>query len=109
MSDEYVYVQDLCQHAKVPESGIRSQTLHNDDQTKLILFGFAPGHELAAHAAPFPITLTFLQGDALLKVGSEDREASAGTFVYMRPNLLHGIKAKNSVVMLLTIIKNGPA
>ena len=109
MNDAYVYVRDLRQQAKVPESGILSQTLQNDDRSKVILFGFAPGQELSAHTAPYPATLTFLKGDALLKLGSEEQQATEGTFVYMRPNLEHGIKAQNDVVMLLTMIKNAPS
>jgi len=109
MNDVYVYVQDLRQQAKVPEDGILSQTLQNDDRTRVILFGFAAGQELSAHTAPFPAMLTFLKGDALLKLGSEEQRATEGTFVYMRPNLEHGIKAQTDVVMLLTMIKNTPA
>ena len=109
MNDAYVYVRDLRQQAKVPENGILSQTLQNDDRTKVILFGFAPGQELSAHTAPFPAMLTFLKGDALLNLGGDEQQATAGTFVYMPPNLEHGIKARNEVVMLLTIIKNPPA
>ena len=109
MNDAYVYVRDLRQQAKVPENGILSQTLQNDDKTKVILFGFASGQELSAHTAPFPAMLTFLKGDALLKLGSAEQRATEGTFVHMRPNLVHGIKAQNEVVMLLTMIKNTPA
>jgi len=108
MSDAYVYVRDLRQQAKVPENGILSQTLRNDDRAKVILFGFAPGQELSAHTAPFPATLTFLKGDALLKLGSEEQLAGEGTFVYMRPNLEQGNKAQSVVVMLLTMIKSTP-
>jgi len=106
MTDAYVYIRDLREHARVPENGILSQTLQNDDRTKVILFAFAVGQELSAHTAPVPATLTFLQGDALLNLGGEEQQATAGTFVYMRPNLEHGIKARSEVVMLLTMIKN---
>jgi quercetin dioxygenase-like cupin family protein len=109
MIDKYVYVQDIREQAKVPENGILSQTLQNDDRTKVILFGFAAGQELSAHTAPFPAMLTFLKGDALLNLGGDEQQATAGTFVYMPPNLEHGIKARNEVVMLLTMIKNPPA
>jgi len=109
MNDAYVYVRDLRQQAKVPENGILTQTLQNDDRTKVILFGFAPGQELSAHTAPYPATLTFLKGNAQLKLGTEEQRATEGTFVYMRPNLEHGIKAVDEVVMLLTMIKNAPA
>lgn len=108
MTDPYIYVRDVREQAKTPENGILSQTLQNDDRTKVILFGFAPGQELSAHTAPFPATLTFLKGDALLNLGGEEQEATEGTFVYMRPKLEHGIKARTEVVMLLTMIKNSP-
>ncbi len=105
MTDKYVFVPDLVEKARVPENGILTQTLHSDEKSKVILFGFAPGQELSAHTAPFPATLTFLKGDASLTLGDESQEATAGTFVYMNPNLQHGIKAKNELVMLLTMIK----
>ena len=106
MNEPYIYVRDVRERAKTPENGILSQTLQNDDRTKVILFGFAPGQELSAHTAPFPATLTFLKGEALLTLGGEEQEASEGTFVYMQPKLEHGIKARTAVVMLLAMIKN---
>jgi quercetin dioxygenase-like cupin family protein len=104
-ADAYVYARDLRQQAKVPENGILSQTLHSDERSKVILFGFAAGQELSAHTAPYPATILFLKGDALLKLGGEEQEAGEGSFVYMPPYLEHGIKARNEVVMLLTMIK----
>jgi quercetin dioxygenase-like cupin family protein len=106
MSDNYVYVQDMREQARVPKDGILSQTLHNDAHTKVVLFGFASGQELSAHTAPFPAMLTFLKGEATLKLGADSQEAVEGTFVYMTPYLEHGIKAKTDVVMLLTMLKN---
>jgi quercetin dioxygenase-like cupin family protein len=107
-AEPYVYVRDLRQLAKVPENGILSQSLHSDERSKVILFGFAAGQELSAHTAPYPATLTFLKGDALLKLGAAEQEAGVGTFVYMPPYLEHGIKARSEVVMLLTMIKTPP-
>jgi quercetin dioxygenase-like cupin family protein len=106
-ADSYVYARDLRQQAKVPENGILSQTLHSDERSKVVLFGFAAGQELSAHTAPYPATLLFLKGDALLKLGAEEQEAGEGSFVYMAPYLEHGIKARNEVVMVLTMIKGG--
>jgi len=53
MNDEYVYVRDLCQQAKVPENGILSQTLRNDASAKVILFGFAPCKSFPRTLLPF--------------------------------------------------------
>ena len=108
MTTEYVYSPSLIDQVQVPENGILSKTLQNDERTKLVLFGFAPGQELSAHTAPFPATLVFLKGDATLQLGSDTMDAHAGTFAYMPPLLEHGIRAKTEVVMLLTMVKNPP-
>jgi len=105
MADNYTYVGDLREHTRVPENGILSQTLQSDERSKIVLFGFAAGQELSAHTAPYPATLTFLKGQASLRLGADETEAAEGTFVYMTPNLEHGIKAKTEVVMLLTMLK----
>ena len=71
MPDKYTYLQDLRAHTRVPENGILSQTLQNDDRSKIVLFGFTAGQELSAHTAPFPATLTVLKGEAALRLGED--------------------------------------
>jgi quercetin dioxygenase-like cupin family protein len=109
MPDNYICVRDLREQARTPENGILSQTLHNDERAKVVLFGFSAGQELSAHTAPFPAMLTFLKGEATVKLGSDEQPLGEGSFVYMAPYLEHGIKARTDVVMLLVMIKNGPA
>jgi quercetin dioxygenase-like cupin family protein len=104
----YILVPDLAAATEVPANGILSKTIQNDDRSKIIQFTFAPGQELSAHTAPFPATLYFVEGEASLLLGADSHEAAARTFVYMTPNLPHGIKAKTRVVMLLTMLKNPP-
>jgi len=106
MPDNYVYVRDLREQARVPRNGILSQTLYDDGKTKVVLFGFAPGQELSAHTAPFPAILTFLKGEATLKLGADEQEAVEGTFVHMTPYLEHGIKARTDWVIPLPMIKH---
>jgi quercetin dioxygenase-like cupin family protein len=108
MHTGFVYLEDLNRNAEVPENGILSRTLHNDERIKIIQFSFAAGQELSAHTAPCPATLCFLSGEAQLQLGEEERLARAGTFVYMAPNLTHGIKARSPVVLLLTLVKSPP-
>jgi quercetin dioxygenase-like cupin family protein len=106
MTETYLHFDGLDQPASLPENGILSRTLQNDERSKVIHFVFAPGTELSAHTAPTPATLCFLAGEAVVKLGSDTKEARAGTFIYMAPKLEHGIQAKTQVVMLLTMLKN---
>ena len=104
MSD-YTLLTDILSEIKIPEKGILSHTLHNDDAVKLVLFGFSPGQELTAHTAPMPATIQFLSGQAAVTLGADSVEAGPGTLIHMQPKLVHGIVAKTQVLMLLTLFK----
>ena len=96
---------DLVAQTSVPAKGILSQTLHNDDLMKVVLFAFAPGEELSAHTAPMPATLHFLEGTGTVALGESTSSFQAGSFAYMPPNLPHAIVAETGVIMLLLMIK----
>lgn len=105
MSANYVFYASLEAEAAVPENGILSRTLHNDDHVKTVLFGFAAGQELSAHTAPMAASLYFVSGEAQLTLGGDAREVKAGAFAYMPPQLQHAIVARTPVVMLLSMYK----
>lgn len=106
MTTNYVFYADLLKELEIPENGILSRTIHQDDQVKVLVFGFDTGQELSEHTASMPAVLYFLQGEARLTLGEEAMEVSAGAWVHMQPNLAHSIYAKTPVVMLLELIKN---
>ncbi len=108
METAYTYVADLLSEVTIPENGILSRTLHNDERVKVLVFGFAPGQELSAHTAPMPALLYFAQGEATLTLGGDTRPARPGTLVQMAPMVEHGIRAETPVVMLLVLVKNPP-
>ena len=101
----YSLIEDLSTEIQVPEKGILSHTLHNDDAVKIVLFGFSPGQELTAHTAPMPATIQFLRGEAKVTLGTDTREVGPGTLIHMQPKLVHGIVAKSPMLMLLTLVK----
>ena len=96
---------DLTAEVTIPENGILSRTLYNDDSMKVVIFGFAKGQELSAHTAPMPATIQILKGEATLTLGSEQVEAVAGTFAYMPAFLNHAIVARTPTIMLLSMNK----
>ena len=105
MEPDYTLYLDLCKEAAVPENGILSRTMYQDDHVKVILFGFAQGQELSAHTAPFRASIHILEGRASVLLGEAPVDASAGAWVMMPPKLEHGIKALTPVRMLLTMYK----
>ena len=75
MEAETKYFADLNAEAQIPENGILSRTLYQDEHVKVLIFGFAPGQELSAHTAPMAASLYFVSGEAHLTLGGETRDA----------------------------------
>ena len=105
MATLYTLVNDLGTEIAIPEKGILSHTVHNDDAVKVILFGFAPGQELTAHTAPMPALIQILEGEAAITLGPDTIDAKPGMFIHMTPQLTHGIVAKTPLRLLLTLLK----
>ena len=108
MTSEYLFIEHLPdQLPEIPPDSIVSRTLSEDDQTKVILFGFAVGQELSEHTASMPAQLYFVQGEARLTLEEEVFEVRPGSWVHMVPHLPHSIQAKTPLVMLLLLLKSG--
>jgi len=107
MSSKYTYIADLAKQVDIPVDGILSRTLCDDEQVKVVLFGFGAGQELSEHTASMPAILHIVQGAARLTLGDDSVDAEAGAWVHMPPELRHGVYAKTPVVMLLLLIKPG--
>jgi quercetin dioxygenase-like cupin family protein len=104
-SKGHCFTPSIFNEIQVPQQGILSHTLYNDEQVKIILFGFATGEELTAHTAPMPATIQILSGEVTLILGPDSCEAGPGSLVHMAPQLTHGIVAKTPAMVLLTLLK----
>ena len=100
-------IADLAAQVEVPADSTISKTLYQDDRLKVVFFGFAAGQELSEHTAAVPAILHFVEGEAVLTLGEETREATAGTWVHMPGRLPHSISATTPVKMLLLLLKEG--
>ena len=106
MGSPYLFQNDiLTQLPDIPADTIVSRTFSNTPEYKAILFGFAAGQELSEHTASKVAILHFLQGEARLKLGTDEFEARPGTWVSMPPNLPHSVFARTKVVMLLYMLE----
>jgi quercetin dioxygenase-like cupin family protein len=105
----YTFIPDLAAEVTIPEKGILSRTLQNDDRTKVVLFAFAAGEELSEHTASMPAVLHFLAGEGELTLGHDRMPARPGGFAHMPANLPHAIRARSGLLMLLVLVKGSIA
>ncbi len=101
----YTFLENIETEVPIPENGILSRTLFNDEALKVVAFGFSAGQELSVHTAPMAAVLYFMKGEAELTLGTEKNNVRAGAFVHMPPQTPHGILAKTPVAMLLLMMK----
>ena len=105
----YTFLSQVMTELSIPEKGILSRTIQNDERSKIVLFAFAPGEELSEHTSSMPAVLYFLQGEAELTLGADRLKAGPASLAHMTPKLPHAIRAKTALVMLLVLIKpTGP-
>ncbi len=104
MAGSYTHIADLAAQ-DIPSKGILSRTLFQDDQVKVVLFGFDAGQELSEHTASMPATLQIIKGEARLQLGDDWLDATSGFWVHMPAQLRHSVRAKTPVVMLLVLLK----
>jgi len=100
-----VFIPSVDPGTEAPAGRFLSRTLHNDDHTRIVQFTFAPGAELAAHSAPFPASIYVVSGEGELQLGEHSHIATAGSLAQMPPGLLHAIRARTELVMLLIMNK----
>jgi quercetin dioxygenase-like cupin family protein len=107
-SEPYTFIQSLHPAApNVPPDSILSRTVYVDDLVKVTAFTFAPGQELSEHTASRPAILHFLDGEAVVTLGQDEKRATTGTWIYMTANLVHSIRAETPVSLLLLLLKGG--
>ena len=105
MTDMYSLIENLNESIpEIPADSIVSRTIFQDENAKVILFGFAAGQELSEHTASKPAILHFLEGEVDLTLGEDTHHVQAGAWIHMHPNLPHSVVAKTQVTMLLMLL-----
>lgn len=107
MSAAYNLRRDLIAEVAIPANGIVSITLQEEPRSKVVLFGFAAGQELSDHTASVPAVVHILSGEATVKLGDDVYDLGPHGWVYMPAHLVHAVRAKTDVVMLLTMLRGG--
>ena len=106
MTTPYTLVAELAESMETPADGTLSRTLYQDERLKVVLFSFSAGQELSEHTASTPAVMHFLTGESDVTLGPDRVTARAGTWIHMQPHLLHSIRTRTPVAMLLSLIKS---
>ena len=96
---------NLLAEPELGSSPLVSRMLAAEAGLRVVLFHFAPGHELKAHRAPVSISIQILVGEGELLHGGEWRPVAAGSLLVLPANEEHGVRATSAMTMLLTMAR----
>jgi len=105
MTAPYTVFEDLAKEVDVPEDGILSRPIFSDDNVRVVLFGMSAGQEMTEHTTSMEAILHFVRGSAELTLGEESQTVGANAWIHMTPRLPHSVRATESMVFLLILLK----
>ena len=92
----YGFVANIRAEVAVPEGGILSRTIHEDERCTLVVFAFDAGQELTEHTSAHAALIEILDGEALVTLDGEAREVGQGAWISMPSGMRHAIRAPSS-------------
>ena len=101
----YGFVADLRAEVAVPQGGILSRTIHEDERCTLVVFAFDAGQELTEHTSAHAALIEILEGEAQVSLDGEAREVGPGAWISMPPGMRHAIRATTPLVLALTLLR----
>lgn len=80
-----------------------SKLLHDSERIRVVLFCLEPGQEVAAHTSSSEVVFYVLEGNGRIMIGEEEVEAKAGSLITCPPQISHGLRAEDRLVVLAYI------
>ena len=81
-----------------------SKILYDCEKVRVVLFCLEVGQEVAPHTVVPKVTMFVISGKGAFTVGNQTHEVEPGSLVVCESNEAHGIKAKERMQVLVTIV-----
>jgi quercetin dioxygenase-like cupin family protein len=92
--------------ADYQEGSVVSRTIIDKKTGTVTFFAFAEGQGLSEHTAPFDALIYILEGEAEVVISGKPVHLKSGEMAIMPANHPHALKARESLKMILTMIRS---
>ncbi|MEX2162518.1 MAG: cupin domain-containing protein [Anaerolineales bacterium] len=97
--------QDLAAMIALQPNAVVSRTLVNKPAGTVTLFAFDAGEGLSEHTAPYDALVHVVEGEASVRIGTQEHAVAAGQVLLLPANQPHALKATTPFKMLLTMVR----
>lgn len=99
----------LSNAAEIPAEGKTTKVVFAAPHGKLVLIGLTAGHEWKEHATPNHALAQVISGECEFHLEGRTESLHEHDLLYMRPGLVHSVKALRETVILLTLVNSAGA
>lgn len=98
-------IYNLNERARYQEKGPYNDLIHDMYTFRIIVFNFQPGQELPLHHHPgdSEVAIQVLEGEGVFMDGKDEFPALPGSLLICKVDEPHGIRARTSMRVLVTI------
>jgi quercetin dioxygenase-like cupin family protein len=102
--DQSVVIADLASEVPVTPSATTSRVVVANEVVRVVIFAFDAGEQLTEHTSTKPVVVQVLRGALGFEVAGATHELAAGDCVYLAPNELHALEAREPALVSLVMI-----
>lgn len=88
------------------DGGIMSKTVEKTEKMDVTLFCMAKGTDISEHTSRKQGSVYVVEGDGIFNLEGKDIRMLPGTFIYMKEDAVHFIKASENTSFLLSLVSN---
>ena len=89
-----------------PKEGILSKKIINNEKADTTLFCMARGTEISEHTSTKPAVVYIIEGKGVFNLVGKDIKMQKNTFIFMKENSVHSLKAEENTAFLLMLFKD---
>lgn len=86
------------------EGGILSKTVEKTEKMDVTLFCMAAGTDISEHTSRKQGFVYVVEGDGVFNLEGKEIRMMPGTFIYMREDAVHWLKAKENTSFILALV-----
>lgn len=86
------------------DGGIMSKTVEKTEKMDVTLFCMAKGTEISEHTSRKQGFVYVVEGDGIFNLEGKDISMLPGTFIYMKEDAVHRLKAKENTSFILALV-----
>jgi quercetin dioxygenase-like cupin family protein len=88
------------------EGGILSKTVEKNEKLDITLFCMAKDTEISEHTSKKQGFVYVVEGDGIFNLEGKEIKMLPGTFIYMKENAVHFLKANENTSFILSLVSN---